>query len=121
MLLILNDYADLLGVNSLTLTRFFVAWQNRFDSMAPQTILNTFGIYEFLPNFLEVKSWLAHTICGLSPAYEGYCRDFFSVFVGNRPEHLNASMAATYMSQMPAGGSTKTFVHFAQVIFYYHS
>ncbi len=24
-------------------------------------------------------------------------------------------MAATYMSQMPAGASTKTFVHFAQV------
>jgi hypothetical protein len=24
-------------------------------------------------------------------------------------------MAATYISQMPAGASTKTFVHFAQV------
>jgi hypothetical protein len=30
-----------------------------------QTILNAFGIYEFLPNFLEIKSWLAHTICGM--------------------------------------------------------
>ena len=37
------------------------------------------------------------------------------MFVGSCPEHLNASMAATYISQMPAGASTKTFVHFAQV------
>ena len=80
-----------------------------------QTVLNAFGIYEFLPNFLEIKSWLAHTICGTSPTYERLCRDFFSVFVGSHPEHLNASMAATYISQMPAGASTKTFVHFAQV------
>lgn len=45
-----------------------------------------------------------------------FISDFFSIFVGSCPEHLNASMAATYMSQMPAGASTKTFVHFAQVI-----
>jgi hypothetical protein len=27
-------------------------------------------------------------------------------------------MAATYISQMPAGASTKTFVHFAQVFYF---
>ncbi len=50
-----------------------------------QTILNAFGIYEFLPNYLEIKSWLAHTICGTSPTYERLCRGLIqSHFYGDK-------------------------------------
>jgi len=82
---------------------------------AIQSVLNAFGIYEFLPNFLEVKSMLAHLICSSNHFSEKLCSHFFALCVGSHPDHLNSTMAATYMSQLPAGTSTKTFVHFAQL------
>ncbi len=80
-----------------------------------QAVLNAFGIYEFLPNFLEVKSWLAHLVCNSSPLMAQLCGGFFALCVGSRADRVNATMAATYMSQLPAGSSTKTFVHYAQL------
>jgi hypothetical protein len=70
--------------------------------------------YQMISCYTDIKT-KHFQLLGTSPTYERLCRDFFSIFVGSQPEHLNASMAATYISQMPAGASTKTFVHFAQV------
>lgn len=78
-------------------------------------LLELMGIHEFLPNFLEVKSWLSHIICKLTNVHSEVCRNLFSLFVGMTPAKLNLTMVPTYMSHMPAGSSVTQFVHYAQL------
>ena len=78
-------------------------------------LFNSLGIHEFLPNFLEVKSWAAHTICKLTHVNSEICRNLFSLFVGMDANNLNLTMVPTYMSHMPSGSSVSQFVHYAQL------
>ncbi len=73
------------------------------------------GVQEFLPNFLEIKSWLAHTTCHMSNLHSEACRNLYALFIGLEPSKINMTMVPTYMSHTPAGSSTTQFVHYAQL------
>lgn len=73
------------------------------------------GFEEFMPNFLEIKSWLAHSICESSSLQHKMCRDFFALSIGMQPDAMDPSMAPIYMSHMPAGTNVKTMVQMGQI------
>jgi pimeloyl-ACP methyl ester carboxylesterase len=80
-----------------------------------QSAAQLVGMDEFMPNFLEVKSRLSHKICHASYLHARMCRNIFALLVGSDPSGLDPATVPTYMSQLPAGASTTTFVHFAQL------
>ena len=79
-----------------------------------QSIFEWIGMHEFMPNYLEFKSWLAHSACTISDLHMEACRSFYAVFVGMHKQALNITMVPTYLSHTPAGSSLKQFTHFAQ-------
>jgi pimeloyl-ACP methyl ester carboxylesterase len=93
---------------------------NPFGALAPygdsvKYIFDLLGVHEFMPNFLEIKSWLAHTTCHISNLHSKACRNLYALFVGMDPSNLNMTMVPTYMSHMPCGSSTTQFKHYAQL------
>lgn len=80
-----------------------------------QSVAQILGMDEFMPNFLEIKSRLAHTICEASYLHSIVCRNLYALVVGTDPLGMDPMMVPTYLSQLPAGASTTTFVHFAQL------
>ena len=79
------------------------------------TFITKLGFQEFMPNFLEIKSWLSHSICTASPLQLKMCRDFFAITVGMETNSMNASMTPIYMSHMPAGTNINTMVQMGQM------
>lgn len=79
-----------------------------------QSIFEWIGMHEFMPNYLEFKSWLAHSACTLSSSHMEVCRSFYAFFVGMHSHTVNITMVPTYMSHTPAGSSLTQFTHFAQ-------
>ena len=79
------------------------------------TFITKLGFQEFMPNFLEIKTWLSHSICESSPLQLKMCRDFFALSIGMESKSMNASMAPIYMSHMPAGTNIKTMVQMGQM------
>ena len=79
------------------------------------TFITRLGFEEFMPNFLEIKSWLAHSICESSSLQHKMCRDFFALSIGMEPNAMDPSMAPIYMSHMPAGTNIKTMVQMGQM------
>ena len=79
------------------------------------TFITKLGFEEFMPNFLEIKTWLAHSVCKASQLQLKMCRDFFALSIGMEPKSMNASMAPLYMSHMPAGTNIKTMVQMGQI------
>lgn len=77
--------------------------------------LEGFGFYELLPNFLDLKGWLAHTICSGTLSRLKLCSNFFATLVGAVPEHLNASMVVHYLTHMPAGSNTRTVLQLSKL------
>ncbi len=73
------------------------------------------GMDEFMPNFLEVKSKIFHKTCRASYMHKLMCRNLFGLIVGSDPGGIDHDHVHTYMSQLPAGASLTTFVHFAQL------
>lgn len=80
-----------------------------------QSVFQLLGMDEFMPNFLEVKSNLAHKICRSSYLHSLMCRNLWALIVNSDPSHINPEAVPTYLSQLPAGASTTTFVHYAQL------
>ena len=80
-----------------------------------QSVFKLLGMDEFMPNYLDIKSRLAHRICGVSYLHAILCRNIWALIVNSDPSGINANAVATYFSQLPAGASTTTFVHYAQL------
>ena len=59
---------------------------------------------------------MAHEICDDEhPATEQICAFIFEEYLGVSQDQLNVSMISFYLDHVPAGTSTETFVHYAQL------
>jgi lysosomal acid lipase/cholesteryl ester hydrolase len=56
------------------------------------------GVHEFLPNYPEVKSWLAHTICTSSLFYSDLCLNFLALFLGMNPDSMHRELVKKTIS-----------------------
>ena len=77
--------------------------------------ISKFGIYEFMPNFLETKTWLANTICNSSHIQRTICGYFYATIIGMEPKNVDTNMAPIYLSHMPAGTNLKTMLQMGQM------
>ena len=80
-----------------------------------QSVAQMIGMDEIMPNFLDFKSRLTHRICRASYLHSLMCRNLWAwIVVGDRSFYDPGSIPI-FMSQLPAGASSTTFVHFAQL------
>lgn len=68
-----------------------------------QSVFQLLGMDEFMPNFLEIKSNLAHKICRPSYLHSLMCRNLWALIVNSDRSHINPEAVPTYLSQLPAG------------------
>lgn len=60
--------------------------------------------------------WLAHEFCDDEhPLSEQICANLFFLIAGVNYDQLNVTMLSFYLDHLPAGSSTQTFVHYAQL------
>lgn len=80
-----------------------------------ETILNTVGYYEILPHS-DFFMFLASSICSAPDPVT--CENVLYSIGGlvPNPDQLNSTRIPVYVSQDPAGQSTRDFFHYAQLI-----
>ncbi|XP_032527248.1 lipase 3-like [Danaus plexippus] len=80
----------------------------------PEQLLNLLGNGEFLPN-RKIPSWIASRYCN---GHEMYCLNPLLFLSGSIPEEdsWDKSLIANVLYHLPAGGSTKTILHIAQLV-----
>jgi len=80
-----------------------------------EILYHLFGYYVFFPH-TEVISWFAHLYCSDDhPDLQTVCMNIAFNILGFTPEQLNGTMIPTYLDHVPAGTSTRPFVHYAQL------
>ncbi|KFM74947.1 Gastric triacylglycerol lipase, partial [Stegodyphus mimosarum] len=71
------------------------------------------GVNEFLPND-ELMKLLSEFVCDTRERF--ICEDIMFLFFGTDLKELNETRMAVYSAHTPAGTSTKSIVHFAQMV-----
>ena len=72
-------------------------------------------MYEILRSS-DAFHYLAHEVCDdKHPLTEQVCAYIFEDYLGINQDQLNVSMISFYLDHLPAGTSTETFVHYAQL------
>nr|XP_026499503.1 lipase 3-like [Vanessa tameamea] len=80
----------------------------------PEQLLKLLGEGEFVPN-RKIPIWIANKYCS---GPDMYCVNPLLFLSGSIPEEhkWNKSLRARILYHIPAGGSTKTILHFAQMV-----
>ncbi|KAJ2945337.1 hypothetical protein O0L34_g9429 [Tuta absoluta] len=80
-----------------------------------ETFLNLVGANEFLPRNAAVR-YLAKHSCKVEDFHEAICEISMFLFCGHDQKHFDRSLMPLIFGHVPAGASTKTLTHFAQLI-----
>lgn len=71
------------------------------------------GVNEFLPSNAVMK-FLSELVCDTEERY--LCEDVMFLVMGTDKYQLNQTRLGVYSAHIPAGSSTKSFVHYAQMV-----
>ncbi|KAI5633529.1 alpha/beta-hydrolase lipase region domain-containing protein [Phthorimaea operculella] len=80
-----------------------------------EVFLNLVGANEFLPRNAVVR-YLAKHSCKVEDFHEAICEISMFLFCGHDQTHFDRSLMPLIFGHVPAGASTKTLTHFAQMI-----
>jgi lysosomal acid lipase/cholesteryl ester hydrolase len=73
------------------------------------------GMFSFLPNS-DLSAELGRNLCRDRVIANTICENIFLFLAGFGSTQINASMIPVILGHTPAGTSTKTFIHFAQLV-----
>ncbi|KAI5635240.1 alpha/beta-hydrolase lipase region domain-containing protein [Phthorimaea operculella] len=90
--------------------KIFAKFANNIDYL-----LKLLGANEFLPQSVVLK-WLSKHFCELNHYEEVICENSMFVLCGADPKQFNQTLLPMILGHTPAGASTKTVVHYAQMI-----
>ncbi|KAJ2945148.1 hypothetical protein O0L34_g9208 [Tuta absoluta] len=90
--------------------KIFAKFANNIDYL-----LKLLGSNEFLPQNIVLK-WLSKHFCELNHYEEVICENSMFVLCGADPKQFNQTLLPMILGHTPAGASTKTVVHYAQMI-----
>lgn len=80
-----------------------------------QFLVHWLGLGEFLPQNFIIK-WLTKWGCEKLKIEEEICENFIFVLCGFDKQQFNDSLLPALLSHTPAGASTQTILHYAQMI-----
>ncbi|XP_055926655.1 gastric triacylglycerol lipase-like [Argiope bruennichi] len=76
-------------------------------------LFSILGVDEFLPNNIVMK-YLSEILCDTKIKF--ICEDVIFLICGTDYSQLNATRLGVYVSHTPAGASTKSIIHYAQMV-----
>ena len=78
-------------------------------------VVNSLGIYEIVTNMKEIQAFFTQLLCDSGSYQRIVCSYIFAAAVGMEPGSIDPDMIPAIMTHMPAGVSTKTMTHLAQM------
>ncbi|RZB40755.1 Abhydro lipase domain containing protein, partial [Asbolus verrucosus] len=80
-----------------------------------QNIAELIGLNEFMPRD-GLISQLGQKMCGVNIITEALCSNTLFTICGFNPKQLNTTILPLILAHVPAGSSSKQFIHFAQEV-----
>ncbi|XP_026468931.1 lipase 3-like [Ctenocephalides felis] len=78
-------------------------------------VTNLFGQFEFLPS-KGLETLLGRFLCADEDPLQMACTNMYFIAIGYNPSQLNAPLLPEILNNVPAGASTKQFLHYGQLI-----
>ncbi|XP_049878411.1 lipase 3-like [Pectinophora gossypiella] len=78
-------------------------------------LMKLLGANEFLPQNTVLR-WLSKHACEINHYEEAICENSMFVLCGHDEKEFNRTLLPIILGHVPAGASTKTLVHYAQII-----
>uniref|UniRef100_A0A8D8UDK4 Gastric triacylglycerol lipase n=1 Tax=Cacopsylla melanoneura TaxID=428564 RepID=A0A8D8UDK4_9HEMI len=109
-----------LGQISLAPVAYLSHTQSPIRYLAPfalniEKIMDWIGNGEFLPHN-TMLNYVTKIACELNHREMNMCEDFLFILCGHDPYQFKMSLLPVILGHTPAGGSTRTLVHYAQFI-----
>ncbi|GFS72799.1 gastric triacylglycerol lipase, partial [Nephila pilipes] len=76
-------------------------------------LFHILGVSEFLPS-TPVMRFLSELLCDTKAKF--ICEDIIFLFAGTDYSQLNTTRLGVYVSHTPAGASTQSIIHYAQMV-----
>ncbi|XP_055375837.1 lipase 1-like [Condylostylus longicornis] len=80
-----------------------------------ESVTKLLGIYEFLPNS-HIMRLAGQVLCHDEAVTQVVCTNIIFLVMGYNSEQLNTTMLPAILGHVPAGTSSKQFIHYGQIV-----